>query len=876
MLLLKIVLISFLLLKCGYSSTPELIHRYTCLRTLLNPFLREIVLQNEDTSFTGKICSFHSSIDDKINQPKIGQTHGLNMVTNCEFAYWTITKIYGLINQSLLFHPQEHIFSKNDSEFNQEFENNVETFLINVDTKIKNFIRLLAIIIQLTMDVSVQNNAYALMPLLSLLIKSYYITLTKKNDTNTHYSMSKADILRLILIEMFELQRFYLMNCQEEPNKNSNFQLYDTWVPIKIDENVANQNVDNLLIMVKDIGIEIIHNQFEDYCYEIENILSIINISKDEDRFKEFADVKIETTKNIYLSIRDIVKQVQINYDINVLHRIHKTILIAIMKLIFSKIIFLINKKADLHDVRKTILEAKEILKRNYTPSYIKNGFEVLSEIKIKGTPPKVRNKLNKYFASFEKIEIYESSSITIVLPKIDSQISEIKLLKSINVLIQIITDNKDNYACFYDFFKHVQNSYNAYYKPLVNSKKYLILKFDTKNQPEKCLFIKNILILGNYAFTESNKYVRTLASEENAKYFNNLNNTLKNIKHYFLLIVQRSIEDMDILTMAYEISAILVNFTLNSDDEWLQFKAKRVLNLIINEMNMYGIKYCSSTNTNFWSLNNNRVCIDNNDNIETVNESIKNFLECNLKNNIFCHFIHSEECIEHYFSIQYFHQTFVKYSSYIRSYEENIKILWNGSLHNLDEVFLNASKIVFNPLTVFALYDTFFKFNAAVLYFWISEILSTGNLEDIKKIFLAMYVKYRNWQRLFPPTLKDIMNKIMSILKNYPKDHTSIDDAKQKGSDLQPIFGSFNIFFKTENSLSYEKTEFKLKIYSEIFLDDMYRNLTKVFGYYLKITRYQPSVSKSGKDIAYEELKKIDYSLYIWKIDKLYDQPLS
>lgn len=46
------------------------------------------------------------------------------------------------------------------------------------------------------------------------------------------------------------------------------------------------------------------------------------------------------------------------------------------------------------------------------------------------------------------------------------------------------------------------------------------------------------------------------------------------------------------ILTMAFNVSAVLVNCRL--DFENFNFKIKRVLKVILNEINMYHIKYCS------------------------------------------------------------------------------------------------------------------------------------------------------------------------------------------------------------------------------------------------------------------------------------------
>lgn len=83
--------------------------------------------------------------------------------------------------------------------------------------------------------------------------------------------------------------------------------------------------------------------------------------------------------------------------------------------------------------------------------------------------------------------------------------------------------------------------------------------------------------------------------------FYSKLEKAILKLKNLFVFIVKKNADFVDILTAPYEMSAILVNCNFNCNSEWFEFKIKRVFNIIMNEMNRYGIKYCTLADSSFF-----------------------------------------------------------------------------------------------------------------------------------------------------------------------------------------------------------------------------------------------------------------------------------
>lgn len=851
MLFALILCVLFLNFKPTQSILNELLKNNTDVTVSKNPFLHEVKLNNGHTSTTVHVWSYHS--ESKSQTPTIGKTYGLIVLTNCKLAFFIKSKFKQLFDNSNLYRMEFRVYEKFvDLRNNQNFETRLNSFLTYIDATVKEISALIYKILYCKnsdYNVSVHNDSFAIKQLFTLLIKSYYISSSIQNASNAQHAMSNIKILQLILTEMVELQKFKLMNCVNFPDTHR----FSTRV-----KKVSDTEIENLLCTIRKITLEA--NDFSNGICGVDSLVHIIGISMNKELFDDIASVQAKATNDKYVSIKDIVKRIQIDYDINVIYWLHEATLQAVMKLICIRIINLLKAvSANLKIVASIIAQVFDRIQENSsaTPLYIRLGFNLLNDIqkiiqnqdytcKIKDVNV-LRENIILYYNTLD----YNNSSdslapfINVKLP--DHVFKEKDVDKNhdgLVVLLQFVKDSISKFECIEYFFKPVRNQYDKYYKPLGVSKEFLIPKSDPKILEDACNFMTNVYFLWCEAFNLFNDYVKKGSIENNTK----LAEPILKIKNIYLLIVKNNTDNLEFLTMAYELSVILVNCDLyhSEKESWFDFKLRQVLNVILNALNRYAIKYCTKTDpySFLWFTKTNvdqikDTVLKNKPNDIMFENIVNNF---NSKNLDFKKMINNEDW--QFFSVKYIYETFIEKSEVGSSYyEKRIQIIWNGENQSLKNIFINESHMVINPLIVNSLHDVYFKFIAAVFYLRIKEVLFASFTNTKKNSYLKnMYNKVNsyNWQDLFPETIKDILYNLDSSFLYLRDKNIEQFDVKEETTNVDNKFKKINIVFGDFNSTNVQSNSHvpNLKDIAKI-LDNMLHDVKTFFnGYYLKLVR--------------------------------------
>lgn len=853
MLLVTVVWILFQYFEPTHSVPENLIEHYTSIdRSTSYPFLQNIKFGTANTCFNGYIISYPFRSTSESQGPSIGKKHGLTVSINCELAYWTIVKIHAFVSSFSLFSESNE---DQNSDTNQEFKKRFETYLKYVDTIVEEYAFLIYTILDYnTLELSVHNNTYALKQLYTILIKSYYIRSSIENkDITQQISLSK--ILRLMLADIFELKSFFLMNCERMPVTNENLQfLYGNWKSFNVENNVIKTIDDSSIQCLNNIKstLQLQNNVSQNICKAF-NALVVINVSKIKNLFEEIADVKIRATDSKFVLIRNnMMNDITKHYDIYTIYWYHESILIAIMKLIVRDLIYLLKTKQNKRTIRSKIsnLNACRTITQNPdTPSYIREGFIVLCD-SIKPNY-KINANLEDYFHILNGEE-FESIFIKVLLPETTVQINDENRINRVVMFIRFITEISKHFKCFKYFFIPVQHDYNKYYIPFANNKAFLVLKSDTKELENACSLLTSIFALCFQTLTLLDQYNKkneneNKISEEKDVSSSELDKIVYKIKYYFLCITQykNGENDMDILIMSYKISAILVNCSLDSNDETFQFEIRRVLNLVMNEMNKYRIKNCNLKDFNFLSLNNT---YDNNvQNANVLNKPINLYFDQHVSYTAFTsgELIFDKRIIEEYsqiFNVNHIHNNIVKNTSFCTSYySKQIKINWNGKFQELQTIFNNESIATFNPLTVYGLYKVFFYFSAAAVFYRTKEILLTKNLKIIQTNLFSMFQKLKgfgSFQSIVPGRIKDIFVEIEMIHQCFKKFSYRMHCIKSKVINIEEKFAESNIIFLDPTQVGMQQIDFEKNV------DNLNDNLKIIYNkYYLNITKYRPLV---------------------------------
>lgn len=849
----KIVFISFLYLVKPIKLTSDnvgLIEKHVNVKYLPHSFLQAVEIKSNKFSLIRNICTYHPESESRT--PTIGKAHGLSILANCKFALWTIYELKKLIPPFHVFYPPKFGLKTSYSEFEAvEIYRNLKVFLDFVARGVTKMSELMYTVLYDSSEFTeniYDNYTFTLKRLFTLLIKSKYIYMSTMDVTDHAYIPSQhiqsyTELLRLTVSEIIELQRILLMDCDEIPEEDKSLGITTgIWVPLD-ERNYVSYSYSQTSL--PNVINKVLHLRKPNQKCDVYNLLNIIlNIDMSKIPFDEIADALVVFSNSKSIAIRDMIKQFPLNYDLNVLYWIHETIYIAIMKQIFTKISYLLDKRngknISIPKIRYGIEETSAI------PTHVWRGLSLLRKIKKNSSKThmiqKLRADVDEYLFSFGSVELELSLKEVRLSPyqnvyyknSPEQNTSEInaKYNTIISELSIVVMSNIKNFECYEYFFRPVKDNYH---KTLARKTPSLFLKTYTEKLTNNCDFVKYMFSLCFRASTFLNWYVNE-AHETQSRYLNDLKTIILNIKDIFLFVVKKYTDDDDILVMAYNVSAILVNCKLEHKNEYFHFTTERILNVITNEINRYEIKNCSNPKLPFYI----NIVSDNIRSTEII-KAIKNFFMNNIKN-INSDDLNFETNIMdedwHFFSVDHTYRSFLENSIVDTSYyEKRIKIIWNGLPQSLKTIINNESVIIFDPRIILLLYKVCFKFTVAVIFFRIQEVLSNFYFNhmvvqshfDVIKEKLIKYGYERS--ELFPVALNDILTDIDKIKFSYEQQLLNFN-LKTLKNQIKKKLKNFNIVFENTQEQLMPVDEFKNAF------DELLCSVRIIFKFYIKITR--------------------------------------
>lgn len=829
MLSMKIYLFLFLCLNLLFKVKTEfeINHQYVKIKDSNNIFIKSVTIHKSEQCYV-----YINNNQTKNIQLQEYTVYVFYTTVSCKFADWAINTIYDFIKISPLlyrykFENYHHTYQK---VFHPLFEQSMNIFIKTLKEYIDRLINILNNFLDLYSHSSYYNDTTILKELISLKIKIDFLSI-KKNQSYFQLNKSDSFVIRIVLEEMNALQRFLSMNCLDiRPNqKNSTF--YGYW--ITVDDVLTDvSTINNFLYNMRYITLELGQHKCSITQIFLENI---VTITSNDPISHDIANTKIKITGTENISIKNILEQIKVTYDIDLIFWYQDSILTSIIKLIYTKVIKIIKGNQLSQEITSNILEIDSKISENKTklPVNFVNGFTFLAKV-IK-TNKELIKQLEDYEKSLSSIEFEEQkltskNTDTIILGKSqhDANVFKTQLkscilvkvksdrnwddFKYLNILMMKILSNFDDFKCFHNYFKFLRNEQEKYFIPFIRNKKLLLLdKENSYDFDRTCTFILNVYSLCHRGIMFVNGSIDNNSYILNETYFKRTWRIINDIKDYFLRIIKSSTKKLDFLKMAFNIAIILINLQNPSEYHNKKYHLERIFHVIMSEINYYGIKHCTSSKFNYLLFTDiNFVHFSKS---EKINNFMNSFFEKIITKNIEIDDLNFESKIKiknyEYLSVQYLYDTFIKNSTVCKLYGNYINVYWKGKKQTVKNIYENSTFSTLNSLDLYALYDIYFKFYIAVLYYEMKEVLKKNKIKNIKNGFSQILKYVTNFQiKYFPQELKYFILDIIDLL-NTSKDiksneHLLMEKILEHKKKIDVQFEKFNFVF--EKSTGYQK----------------------------------------------------------------------
>lgn len=834
------------------NKFEKTLNRYVKIENSHGDYLKKVILNNK--------ASFEITLYAPLKEKhKINLSNPFYYVITCMFAQWTINKLYyDILEVTPLFYQRELLFhDEYEDEYTESFINSLNKFEHTINKFIIRFIYLIYNYFDLNPDSTYYNDNSILKAFVSLKVKMMFIS--KNYQTKSH-----DDIIRIFLNEFNALQNFLVINCSDrliiQNNNNVKFdsQVQGYWIQFYDNRYHEYSNNENSEHIINDFLSQIQHlysiSEPKVNCSLTQLLLENIAFSSPKNPITfNISNAKLKITNTDIISIKDMLNQVKISYDIEKLFWYQDSVLSAFIKLICSKIINILKSGNYLSEtIIDKIKKINNLINHHKKlPAYLIEGFTILTEV--------IDKKINAEHLLFKTLQTYHDSFI-IILPN-ENDISSTSYEQNWNDYLYLekcmdrIINNFEDFQCFNQSFQYLRDEHDKYYIPLIE-KKNTFLHINPINGNDQsnlhCYFVINIYTISFHANIIMNQTSDDTSS--NKSFLLILRKTIYNIRDYLVDILKTKTENFDLLQMSYNIVTILVNLPEKSVKNVPLFPFRRALILIMTELNNYGLKYCISLKFDFLLHNNIKFMnFSNNPNNKNDKQSIlnnlKNIIDNRDKENLI--FQKVQENDYNYLNIKFLYDNFIKKSNIIKLHNENIMINWNGRKQTIKCIYKESINIVLNPKCVYAHYDVYFKFFIAVLYLKLKTILDSN--ETSMKKSLSILNKDYNINKLdftidiFPkelnPLISDIKSFFISIVQksNETLNTEILDQLKEKSINIENKFKKYNIFFIYNSFMNIKNIHIKLNsLYDpfKLLIKEFNTNVTTVKHYFSMLKR--------------------------------------
>lgn len=765
----------------------EIIKQYVHVSDTKNAYIKDVTIQKSE-----RWSIYNMYNDCQTKKMKEHTIHIFYTVISCKFADWIIHKIYDFVKSSPAFYKQE--FQNHDriyeTVFHPLFEKSLNTLIININKYIGRLISILNNFLNENSYYSYYCNTNILKSLVSLNIKFQFLSENIENKNKYIIKISDSAIIRLILEEINALQHFLSINCKDLPASYRNSTVYGYW--IMTDNVLINvPNINYFLFNLRHLDLE--SDPFKCHVSQIslDNIAGITSINHIS---LDIAYAKVKITDMRHVKIKDILTQLKKSFDIDLVYLYLDSVLITIMKLIYQKI-FVIKESVS-SKIVNNILKINEKISENSInlPKYFVDGFAYLQD--IRNIQPECHKALIRFYNEslgsiklgkwkksllrqnhaeiFKKkttdsdARIKESKIKRLVLTELqpNSMLDDFTYLENIT---KRILKNFDDLKCINQIFEILYKEKSRYYIPLIdNITAHFPIEENNKILDAICDFVVNTYSICYQVITLINGSIDDKISiTSNDAVFDRARKAISSIKNYFLAFMRQN-KNIGFLKMAYNIVIILINLKESSIEYKNVYKLKRILNVIMTELNQYGIKNCNSPKLNFLLFNNiNFIDFGNSHVIKKTMSEILDYNPDNFNTGtlFFSNVIPHLEDFP-YLDIEYLYKIFIFKSNVFKLYAYNIRIHWKGKCENIYDIYSDLMNFTINPLDLYAFYDIYFTFYVSVVYYEIRYSIKNNQFQKIKNRFTMIREMTKFNKAYFPIKLHKLILDIEMLLE--------------------------------------------------------------------------------------------------------------
>jgi len=732
----------------------------------------------------------------------ISKEYAFHSALNCKFADWTVKKMFDFVGRSPHFYQRKFQRYKNvdlKSALKSDFQNSLN-YLINIlDEHLGHFINILKNFLDTNSNLLYYYDTSVLETLVSIKININYVLIEIEDpDVNrTKY----YHIVRCFVKEMMKLQSVLSLNCKDISINHNNSQFYGYWISVD-DVKDRNKGIDVFFSHVKKIKLE------SDNYLDCTSTSVLISLSQANDINIDISESFVKDDRQNRVSIKEILDLIRISYDTDLIYFYQNLMLIITMRLIFHKIreiLVLPILPVWIHNYIEKIHSLMDMDRTNF-PVYLANGFMVLNNL-LKKNLDEQESDISNFLLLLEN----DKYDVTFV------ERTEYTITKYLTEILANILENIEYLKCFKQYHKSLSIKYEKnYILPLMSEVHSLILRrFSTaqlefNHNKQVCTFVSNIYSLCFEALMlfqqEYNPYDGLQSFTEKSI------DVFERIQTFFFIIIRQPEHDIYLLKMALKITPIIVAITQKFRNGLSVAAIKRITNVIMDELNIIGIYFCSSLKQNFLLFNN--IHFLEYGNHELMENSILQFFQMTYPNFIPSYFAMScKEFMEYkYFDLDSIYTELISNRLVYKAFENNILVYWKGQKKNLYQIYQDISILTFSPYTLYSFYDIIYKFYIAVFYdIMLTAVVKQKQTREFEKEFDEFDSDN------FPQQLWPLISNIKSLY---------LDSVMNDKNTFMRIKNFIEELFKKFNFVLVKKQINKRKI-DTYFTDCIYYSIT-------------------------------------------------
>lgn len=644
---------------------------------------------------------------------------------NCQLADWIKNEVFELIEPLPLFYNAIHEFAYNDtfySKFVEIAKDKYEKILYYNERFINMLMKYVSMYLK-AYDTSIDTSL--LRTLLSLQYRMKYIT--------THFEENKKiydkDVIRLLLEILNSVQKFTLINC-----KLSFDYIHKQLFGFSMSSS-AEKNIDTFLDDIHFLNLES-HKSCKASQMLMYDTIIVPHFDNITWRVGDRKDGEL-------ISVQCAMQRIKYACDFEVMYWYQKYLLNTIMKVLFTTFLDYILSEKTLPDTVSDITHIiNEVIKYvSCVPSDMKKLFH------------KFLSSTTGYTSTTDYTNSENNSLVTTITEylNVHSEIDNLPSEYTIDLFIYQLKLQSKDFKCFlrlFEFLHGEQNSFNRSFLDIQSTiqsfEKTLLLDIKTPNdglkniaptEEDKLKYDREIIGceffngLYQYCF-ETTLYLNMSVSydfilniEKELYVFalqvlREVNSFLKEITKYSLHYPH--------LKMVYSISP-LIELLEKNPIYFEYFDIKRLVHVVMIEINSYNIKFCSTSPYNYLTFNNLNF-----DTIGLIFTSVRSEI------------VDSRSKI-----IQFMSDKRLNYSTRIYNsifdisgvfdslnfsmYDNVIKVNWNGEKNSAGEINKSIMHGISSPYKINSLYHVYYKFSLAVVYYEVCKFYEkkpTSNLE--------------------------------------------------------------------------------------------------------------------------------------------------